>query len=315
MESTLPRYPTGTTVVGSSPWEIHGQQRSLRQRPSPSTITGKEKRKMSDQFYQGLGLRRPADPVKQRSQADIAYSVGAFGNTQLHLSSETLASALMMQHAALKHRAVELVEAPCRQHGIALEALGIYPLFPDLKLVPGTVTDMVIVPAEQDPLITTGKFPLPKAVRDKLGALQRAGVPFELLHTYIAHEVPANSVSPYGPIPLEAVLPPPSARVTRTSEMLGSIAHAATISFLRGTLLTASAAARGASSIAKDTGSVAGAAPLTMGAAAMSFGSRTGAAAANLGSRALMMLDPVIFCALPDEHGIAVWYAVASWVW
>jgi hypothetical protein len=270
---------------------------------------------MPDQFYKGLGLSRPADLVKQRSQSNIAYSAGAFGNAQLHIPSGTLASTLMMQHTALYHRAVELVEAPCQQHGIALETLGIYPLFPDLKLVRGTVTDMVIVPAEQDPLITTGKFPLPKAVRDNLGALQRAGVPFELLHTYIAHEVPANSVSPSGPIPLEAVLPPPSARVTRTSEVLGSIAHAATISFLRGTLLTASAAVRGASAIAKDMGRVAGAATLTMGTAALSFGSSAGAAAANVGSSALIMLDPVIFCALPDEHGIAVWYAVASWVW
>jgi hypothetical protein len=270
---------------------------------------------MPEQVYKDLELRRPADSAQQRSQSTIAYSAGAFENAQLHISSETLASALMMQHAALNHRAVELVEAPCRQHGIALETLGIYPLFPNLKLVRGTVTDMVIVPAEQDPLITTGKFPLPQAVRDKLGALQRAGVPFELLHTYIAHEVPANSVSPFGPIPLEAVLPPPSAQITRTSEMLGSIAHATTISFLRGTLLTASAAARGAGTIARDLGSVAGAATLTLGTAAMSLGSSAGTTAVHVGSRALMMLDPVIFCALPDEQGIAVWYAVASWVW
>lgn len=259
---------------------------------------------MPEQFYKDLELRRPADSAQQRSQSTIAYSAETFENAQLHISSGTLASALMMQHAALYHRAVELVEVPCRQHGIALETLGVYPLFPDLKLVCGIETDIVIVPAEQDPLITTGKFPLPKAVRDKLSALQRAGVPFELLHTYIAHEVPANSVSPFGPIPLEAVLPPPSAQITRTSEMLGSIAHATTISFLRGTLLTASAAVRGAS-----------AATLTLSTAAMSFGSSVGDTAAHVGSRALMMLDPVIFCALPDESGIAVWYAVASWVW
>ena len=270
---------------------------------------------MPDQFSKSLELRRSADHVQQRSHSTNANNVGAFSNAQLHIPSGTLASALMVQHAALYHRAVELVEAPCRQHGIALETLGIYPLFPDLKLVRGTVTDMVIVPAEQDPLITTGKFPLPRNVRDKLGALQRAGVPLELLHTYIAHEVPANSVSPYGPIPLEAVLPPPSARITQTSEMLGSIAHATTISFLRGTLITASAAARGAGTIARDIGSVAGAATLTLGTAAMSLGSSAGATAAHVGSRALMMLDPVIFCALPDEDGMAVWYAVASWVW
>lgn len=270
---------------------------------------------MPEQFSKSLGLRRHADSVQQRSQSTIPYNSGAFENAQLHISSGTLASALMMQHAALYDRAVELVEAPCRQQRIDLENLGIYPLFPDLKLVRGTVTDMVIVPAEQDPLIKTGKFPLPKSVRDKLGALQRAGVPFELLHTYIAHEVPANSVSPIGPIPLEAVLPPPSAQITRTSEMLGSIAHATTISLLRGTLLTATSAARGAGTIARGVGNAAGAATLTLGTAAMNLGSSASTTAVHVGSRALTMLDPVIFCALPDEHGIAVWYAVASWVW
>lgn len=281
--------------------------KDLRQTPSPSTITRKGK-KMPDQFSKSLELRRSANHVQQRSHVPNVLNVEAFENAELHISSGLLAGTLMMQHAALHERAMELVEVPCRRHGIALEALGIYPLFPNLKLVRGTTTDMVIVPAEQDPLITTGKFPLPKGVRDKLGALQRAGVPFELLHTYIAHEVPANSVSPLGPIPLAAVLPPPSARMTRTSEMLGSIAHATTISFLRGTLLTASTIARG-------IGSSAGAATLTLGRAAMSFGSSAGTATAHVGSRALMMLDPVIFCALPDEDGMAVWYAVASWVW
>jgi hypothetical protein len=314
MESTLPGYQLDLLLS-----DLHTVRYMNCKDHFPETFREHKQRKgnekMPDQFSKSLELSRSAGHGQQRTQSTNTYNVGTFSNAQRHIHSGTLASALMVQHTALYHRAMELVEAPCRQYGIALETLGIYPLFPDLKLVRGTVTDMVIVPAEQDPLITTGKFPLPKDVRDKLAALQRAGVPLELLHTYIAHEVPANSVSPNGPIPLEAVLPPPSARITRTSEILGSIAHATTISFLRGMLLTASAAARGAGTMAKEIGSVAGAATLTLGTAAMSFGSSAGAATADVGSRALMMLDPVIFCALPDEHGIAVWYAVASWVW
>jgi hypothetical protein len=99
----------------------------------------------------------------------------------------------------------------------------------------------------------------------------------------IAHEVPRNSVCPGGPLPLEVIKPPSPTGVTRTSERLGAIAHAATISLLKGVLVTARAPVVGASA--------------------------AGAFIAGL------LLDPVIFGAFADEHGMATWFVLAQWVW
>jgi len=198
------------------------------------------------------------------------------------MAPEILAGTLAMWHmqnATLHHKAVELVEVPCRQRGITISTLGEYPLFTQLKLIRGEITDIAIVPAEQDPLLATGKFPLPRSVSNQLRAMEQAGVPFDLLHTYVAHEVPINSVVEVSAIPLEVIKPPAPAQTVRTSERLGKIAHVTTSSLLKGAF-------------------VAAAAPLVF----------TGTAVA-------ILLDPVIFGAIADERGMGTWFALAHWTW
>ncbi len=224
--------------------------------------------------------------IAQRALANNAGRPVTSSNGYIHIAPETLAGMWAMQNFLLHQQAQALIAEPCRQHGIAIQMLGEYPLFSGLKLVRGQISDVIIVPAEQDPLIATGKFPLPKAVRDKLHAMEKAGVPCDLLHTYIAHEVPNGSVDPAGPIPLEVIVPPVPAHVTRTSRRLGVVAHAATVRLLRGMRHTA------------------GKGLLGIGVATMA----TGAASA-------LLLDPLIFGALADERGMATWFVLAQWVW
>jgi hypothetical protein len=186
----------------------------------------------------------------------------------------------------LREQAVELVKIPCQQRGIDIQMLGEYPLFSGLKLVRGSSSDVVIVPADEDPLIKSGKFPLPQKVRRRLRAIEQAGVPFDMLYTYIAHEVPCGSVSEYGPIPLEVVLPSPPVETRRVSERLGRIAHTAQSSLLG---LVGQAARVGVQ----------------------------GVVAAGLGASTALeiLLDPLIFGALADERGVATWFVLAQWAW
>jgi hypothetical protein len=210
-------------------------------------------------------------------------------NGNVHIAPEVLAGTLSMwatQNVALNAHARALVEAPCRKHGIPIEVLGEYPLFTGTKLVRGASSDVVIVPATQDPLITTGKFPLPQHVRARLRALERAGVPFDLLYTYIAHEVPRNSVAPGAPIPLEVVAPPVSQSGVRLSESLGVAAHLSTISLLKGFRKASSAAIR-----------------------------TTAVGAIGTALATAILLDPLIFGAIADERGIATWFVLAQWAW
>ncbi|HZR43207.1 MAG TPA: hypothetical protein VFB12_24030 [Ktedonobacteraceae bacterium] len=199
-----------------------------------------------------------------------------------------LSTSVMMSkyNKLLRQRATALVEVPCRQHGIPIQVLGEYPLFSGLKLVRGTTSDVVIVPADEDPLIVEGDFPLPQQVKQRLRAIEQAGVPFDMLYTYIAHEVPPYSVPSEGPVPLEVVLPPAPQRTVQTSERLGKIAHVATTSVLAGLGRTATSSLRGAA-----------------------------IAGAVLGAATSVLLDPLIFGAIADERGMATWFVLAQWAW
>lgn len=218
------------------------------------------------------------------SRKAVRYTKG-----HLSIAPETLAGTISLwaQYNVMLHqRATALVEVPCREQGIAIQTLGEYPLFTGLKLVHGSVSDVVIVPADEDPLISTGDFPLPREVEQRLRAMKRAGVPFDMLYTYIAHEVPRYSVNEAGPLPLEVVLPPDPARTIQTSQRLGAVAHAATSALLGG-----------------------------LGRAARA--GVNGAALATLGSgvAAVILLDPLIFGAIADERGMATWFVLAQWTW
>jgi hypothetical protein len=212
----------------------------------------------------------------------------------LSIPPETLAGATAIlwskywsqDNELLHQRAVELVEVPCQQHGIPIQVLGEYPLFTNLKLVRGSTSDVVIVPADQDPLIVNGNFPLPQKVRHRLRAMERAGVPFDMMYTYIAHEVPRGSVSEHGSIPLEVVLPSAPIETRRTSERLGKISYTAQSSLLSLLGLTAKASTLG-----------------------------LGVVSASAGRALDVLLDPLIFGAIADERGIATWFVLAQWAW
>jgi hypothetical protein len=238
---------------------------------------------MRDGLYDSSRQRKPVVTVVREEIVNTSRHPVIFSNGRLSMAPEILAGTLAMWHAqnaSLHRRAVELVEVPCRQQGIAISTLGEYPLFTQLKLIRGEITDVAIVPAEQDPLLATGKFPLPRSVGNQLRAMERAGVPLDLLHTYVAHEVPVGSVVEGSIIPLEVIKPPAPAKTIRTSERLGKIAHVTTSTLLKGALV----------------------------AAAVPVVAFTSVATAAL-------LDPVIFGAIADERGMGTWFALAQWTW
>src|SRR5436305_2433751 len=72
------------------------------------------------------------------TQHDASYSA-----CKSNLHAATVASTVIVHNAMLRRRAVELVEVPCKRHGISIQPVGEYPLFSDLKLVQGEVTDVV----------------------------------------------------------------------------------------------------------------------------------------------------------------------------
>ncbi len=211
----------------------------------------------------------------------------------LSLAPETIAGTTVLQaYADMRYRlrlhqqAVELVEYPCRERGITIQTLGEYPLFRNMKLIRGSVSDVAIVPADLDPLYIGGTFLLPRNVNRRMKAIQKAGVPTELLYTYIAHEVPHGSVDEYGPLSLSVVQPPVPPVQHRTAHMLGRIAHALT-STVAGSMRTVSKS------------SLYGVGLVGMGASAVSA----------------VLLDPLIFGAIADEYGLATWFLLAQWAW
>ena len=237
---------------------------------------------MRDGLYDDYRRRKPVVTVVREEIVNTSRNPVMYFDGRLSMAPEILAGTLAMWHAqnaTLHRRAIELVEVPCRQRGITISTLGESPLFTQLKLIRGEITDVAIVPAEQDPLLATGKFPLPRTVGNQLRAMELAGVPLDLLHTYVAHEVPVDSVVEGGVIPLEVIKPPAPAKTVRTSERLGKIAHITTSTLLKGALVAAAAPA------------------------------------VFTGMTMLALLDPVIFGAIADERGMATWFALAQWTW
>jgi len=234
--------------------------------------------------------RVTAAAVQALASTEAAQEISGRPNQNyLSIPAATLAGTVSMwsmYDVMLHKRATELVERPCRKHGIEIQTLGEYPLFTGTKLVHGRLSDVVIVPAEEDPLITTGKFPLPKKVDQRLRAMQKAGVPFDMIRTYIAHEVPPYSIREEGPIPLEVIAPPHPEQAVRLSNQLGFIADAATTTLVGSVGRAAKAAAGG-----------------------------TGAVAAGTAIAASFLLDPLIFGAIADERGMATWFVLAQWAW
>ncbi len=229
----------------------------------------------------------------QYGLAESAREMTVAPERHLSLAPETIAGTAALYSYAdvhyrmrLRQRAVELVEEPCREHGITVQLLGEYPLFRQIKLVRGSVSDVAIVPADLDPLYMNGKFSLPRHVYQRMKAIGQAGVPTELLYTYIAHEVPCGSVSEYGPLPLDVVQPPLPAAQQRVAQTLGHVAHTCTRLITDGLLRTGKSSLYG-----------------------------VGLVGAGASAVAAVLLDPLIFGAIADEHGMATWFLLAQWYW
>ncbi|QBD79221.1 hypothetical protein EPA93_25860 [Ktedonosporobacter rubrisoli] len=247
---------------------------------------------MQGTLYKNDARARQVTRVAQQALDSPSRSAVHYTRRHLSIAPETIAGTLSLwttyalYNKMLHQRAVALVEAPCREHGIAIQTLGEYPLFSGLKLVHAPTSDVVIVPADEDPLIVTGKFPLPDAVKQRLQAMRAAGVPFDMLYTYIAHEVPPYSVSEEGPLPLEVIKPPAPAQTVRAAERLGWLAHAATTTLIGSTGRLFSESLRAST--------------------------RAGLV---VGTAAALLLDPLIFGAIADERGMATWFVLAQWAW
>ncbi len=243
-------------------------------------------RRVTQVAQRGLATSLPAYTPARTGE------VVAINGRNVHLAPETLAATLgivslynVEYNLALRKRAMQQVMQPAEQGGLTIEMLGEYPLFQGLKLVQGRDTDVVIVPADDDPLLTSGKFPMPRKMHWRMKALRRAGVPFDRLYTYVAHEVIHGNVSPYGPLTLEAIEPPAPRSAVRTSRYLGNAAQAMTSGVLGGLGL------------------------------AMRSGVY-GAALAGASTEALsILLDPLVFGAFADERGMATWFVLAQWAW
>lgn len=254
------------------------------------------------ELYKSVEQARQAQRVTVAAQRGLATGSAAavplthadlIPSRSLHLAPETIAGTValwsqyaVMHNLSLHEQAVALVEQPCREHGIAIEVLGEYPLFTGRKLVRGTTSDVIIIPANDDPLLKSGKFPLPQQVRRRLETLRRANVPFDALYTYIAHEVPRDSVDETGPLPLALLTPPQPAASVRTTQRLGIVAHALNSTLLGG-----------------------------LGKATRAGAYSIGVASVGLEAMTTVLLDPLIFGAIADERGMATWFVLAQWAW
>src|SRR5205085_8676891 len=103
---------------------------------------------MRDGLYDDYRQRKPVVTVIREEIVNTSRNPVIYSNGRLSMAPEILAGTLAMWHAqnaALHHKAVELVEIPCKQQGIVISTLGEYPLFTQLKLIRGEITDVVIV--------------------------------------------------------------------------------------------------------------------------------------------------------------------------
>src|SRR5437588_11032739 len=115
---------------------------------------------MQDRLYKDYVQAKRVTTAAQYALASPARSSVIYSDGRLRMPRETLAGTVgiwTMQNVQLHRRATALVETPCKQHGIAIQTLGEYPLFSGIKLVHGEVSEVVIVPAEEAPLIGTGQ--------------------------------------------------------------------------------------------------------------------------------------------------------------
>ena len=206
------------------------------------------------------------------------------GGTRDHLLTSGEA-----RHLAVLERRAPMLTSKAAELGCPITYLGTAPLFTEPRAYSGSGTDWVIAPASE-----ANDLVVPRAIREKLKALDDAGIVFPLI--YLAHEVPGGRLpvsSGYVNVDRSAaeraVGPvPPSAEAVAVADRLGRRSQS---------LLNV---------LGKAIPVVAGivAAPVVIAGAAIG---------------ALAGLDPVVFgvvpAGAPRTGRPAAWYVLASWVW
>ncbi len=115
-------------------------------------------------LYKNEGqARRVVSIVHEELHRSLARPVRLVDG-RISIAPEILAGTLStwaMQNIKLNRQARALVEYPCLRQELVVETLGEYPLFTEMRLVQGPVSDVVIVPADQDPCLLAVGFPCP----------------------------------------------------------------------------------------------------------------------------------------------------------
>lgn len=101
-----------------------------------------------------------------------------------HAKSNPIASPHLEHIAAAIQRSAS-------QRGLALEFLGLEPLFTKPRLYGEGHAPWVLCPASSDPMVAAG-LPIPSRQRRQLTAFVNAGMDFR--HVYLAHEIAERSV-------------------------------------------------------------------------------------------------------------------------
>ncbi|MDH7489005.1 MAG: hypothetical protein QHH80_05805 [Anaerolineae bacterium] len=180
-----------------------------------------------------------------------------------------------------------------RCSNLPLLFLGYAPVFSGQRVYHGRDCDWAMMHVGDDPVFRLHgqRLYAPKPVRAHLEKITEAGIEFDAI--FIAREIPAGSVKPGEPIPLELLIPPPH---PEARERLNTFERAA-MNWWNFVAKVLTATARG----------------IAAGAVAV--------AAAGAGVGALAALDPVLFGVQfdatwhTDGHPIGMWYYLTHWDW
>lgn len=120
--------------------------------------------------------------------------------------------AVPSQHLRERHRKIMRITY---EENLPIRFVGYAPTFEGTRIYEGPTHDWVMMNLDEDPqYLKLGKTQYaPSRVIAQLTKMRDCG--FEADHIYIAHEVQKGSIKQGQEIPLEAILPPPPARVAR----------------------------------------------------------------------------------------------------
>lgn len=119
---------------------------------------------------------------------------------------------------------LSLVKSISAQVGVAVPALGVAPLFEDVKLLTQTRPNWAFYNVSHDPLWQTGRFPIPRRHLRRLKRLYHGGIEFDAL--YVAHELPPDFDPETDYLDLSLIEPAPSEGSIRLARTFGVVSDA-----------------------------------------------------------------------------------------